>query len=144
MANHVERMLETTEHHTCGRCGWVLPSHGAYVMHDCAGLLEAMPDDRSADWRFLVPRWQAPCWLGRLTPVPVRLVELWAAQRAMGLRRPVPFVVPDRITGPIERRREWGISPFRALHEAAADLDMTSSDVRRYMAMYTHPIGIEP
>jgi hypothetical protein len=103
MANHVERMLGTLEHHTCGRCGWVLPSHGAYVMHDCAGLLEMLPDDRAPVARFLMPRWQAPCWLGNLTPIPVRLVEALAAERAMGLRRPARFVVPDRLTMAIYR-----------------------------------------
>jgi hypothetical protein len=35
MSRHVERKLTAWEFHRCGRCGLVMVSHGAYILHEC-------------------------------------------------------------------------------------------------------------
>jgi hypothetical protein len=43
MPNHATRPLGEIERHYCGRCGYLLLSHGAYTLHPCDRFLDENP-----------------------------------------------------------------------------------------------------
>jgi methyl coenzyme M reductase beta subunit len=128
MSRHVERRLDSWEWHRCGRCGGEFPAHGSYVLHDCdcdgalAGTVPVAVGTGTPAFRVLI------------CPVPVRL-EMFGFLRRES--------IPDHLAE-MESRREWGVSPYRALYEAAALFEMSGADARRFMATFAHSHGIEP
>jgi hypothetical protein len=64
---HVERRINVSEWHECGKCGRVEASMGAYVLHDCASppailrhrLLTVAQREAHARWRREDRSWLA-------------------------------------------------------------------------------------
>jgi hypothetical protein len=174
MARHVERRLDSWEWHRCGRCGGEFPAHGSYVLHDCEGvardgkfpahgsyvLHDCEGVARDGERLRLARESPDPPWPvlrdvdpESSCPMPVRLDESLLGMAIiehfarLPLRHgtwPLPPIDPSVVAEWEFDGGRWDRSPFRDFYEQAALFEMSGADMRRYMATFAHPTGIEP